>query len=475
MTVYAAVIAVTKDLPDVAGDIKGGIDTFASRLGVRKVANGASAALALNYAAAVATACLAPAGAFQAVADGGRPPAGRGLAPQGVEGTRRQAPARARRSASSPTRARSQRCVPSDLEPLLLRDSAPIAVAIAAGTLPHFQDHAWTSEAQSSRRAPHLFQLRSCYCEPVSRGPAGRPTKVARRQRSATSRQPQLSSDLGRRRHQIESRRPMRPKAIAAVLLGPRACRARTATLDADRGAARAPSCCPGAIVGPARRRRHRRRRRLRPPSPAPQSPRPRLPRLIHSTSRSTRRALERPSHKPSTRAAADAPRRSCRRNCAGSTSRTGPSPSSPEPNRGREELLSYSCIDGVLDRLPLSHSSAAGAPTPPAASSRSSACPGTGRAPRSPPPGVDTSTQSSSRRTVAPASGSGVRLLHLFALVGVEGQRRRGVQRHPALLEDGPHLCFFESSPDLRTSPAASLLVRRRLPRSCRICAARR
>jgi len=65
MTVYAAVIAVTKDLPDVAGDIKGGIDTFASRLGVRKVANGASAALALNYAAAVATACLAPAGAFR--------------------------------------------------------------------------------------------------------------------------------------------------------------------------------------------------------------------------------------------------------------------------------------------------------------------------------------------------------------------------------------------------------------------------
>ena len=67
MTVYAAVIAVTKDLPDVAGDIKGGIDTFASRLGVRKVANGASAALALNYAAAVATACLAPAGASQTV------------------------------------------------------------------------------------------------------------------------------------------------------------------------------------------------------------------------------------------------------------------------------------------------------------------------------------------------------------------------------------------------------------------------
>ena len=65
MTVYAAVIAVTKDLGDIEGDRKGGIDTFASRLGPAKVARGASAVLLLNYIAAIATALLAPAGAFR--------------------------------------------------------------------------------------------------------------------------------------------------------------------------------------------------------------------------------------------------------------------------------------------------------------------------------------------------------------------------------------------------------------------------
>merc|ERR1719238_826533 len=53
MTVYAAVIAVTKDLPDVAGDIKGGIATFASRIGANRVAAGASVVLALNYVGAI--------------------------------------------------------------------------------------------------------------------------------------------------------------------------------------------------------------------------------------------------------------------------------------------------------------------------------------------------------------------------------------------------------------------------------------
>ena len=65
MTVYAAVIAVTKDLPDVEGDRKGGIDTLASRFGAGKVSAGASAVLGLNYVAAMATALLAPAGAFR--------------------------------------------------------------------------------------------------------------------------------------------------------------------------------------------------------------------------------------------------------------------------------------------------------------------------------------------------------------------------------------------------------------------------
>merc|ERR1719238_1717076 len=67
MTVYAAVIAVTKDLVDVDGDRKGGIDTLASRFGPGKVAVGASAVLLLNYVGAIATAVAAPAGAFRRV------------------------------------------------------------------------------------------------------------------------------------------------------------------------------------------------------------------------------------------------------------------------------------------------------------------------------------------------------------------------------------------------------------------------
>jgi len=65
MTVYAAVIALTKDLPDVEGDRKGGISTFALRFGPAAVANFASGVLLLNYLAAIATALLAPAGTFR--------------------------------------------------------------------------------------------------------------------------------------------------------------------------------------------------------------------------------------------------------------------------------------------------------------------------------------------------------------------------------------------------------------------------
>merc|ERR1719454_1913756 len=65
MTVYAAVIAVTKDLCDIEGDRRGGIDTFASRFGPSAVAKGASAVLALNYAGAIATALLAATGTFR--------------------------------------------------------------------------------------------------------------------------------------------------------------------------------------------------------------------------------------------------------------------------------------------------------------------------------------------------------------------------------------------------------------------------
>merc|ERR1712070_59315 len=65
MTVYAAVIAVTKDLSDVEGDRKGGIDTFASRFGTSAVASGATFVLVCNYAAAIVTALLAAPGTFR--------------------------------------------------------------------------------------------------------------------------------------------------------------------------------------------------------------------------------------------------------------------------------------------------------------------------------------------------------------------------------------------------------------------------
>lgn len=50
-TVFAVVIAVTKDLPDVQGDMENKIDTFATRYGVGKVAYAATALLCANYAA----------------------------------------------------------------------------------------------------------------------------------------------------------------------------------------------------------------------------------------------------------------------------------------------------------------------------------------------------------------------------------------------------------------------------------------
>lgn len=53
MTVFAAVIAVTKDLPDIEGDRKFEINTFATRIGAKKVATIATAALMLNYISAI--------------------------------------------------------------------------------------------------------------------------------------------------------------------------------------------------------------------------------------------------------------------------------------------------------------------------------------------------------------------------------------------------------------------------------------
>ncbi|KAG7346999.1 tocopherol phytyltransferase [Nitzschia inconspicua] len=67
MTIYATVIAVTKDLPDVEGDKAYQIDTFATRVGVKRIAQGATFFLFANYVQAVATGLLAPAGTFRMV------------------------------------------------------------------------------------------------------------------------------------------------------------------------------------------------------------------------------------------------------------------------------------------------------------------------------------------------------------------------------------------------------------------------
>lgn len=67
MTVFAAVIAITKDLPDVEGDRRFKLETFATRLGPNRVAKLAAAVLALNYASAVAQAALSPPEAFRKI------------------------------------------------------------------------------------------------------------------------------------------------------------------------------------------------------------------------------------------------------------------------------------------------------------------------------------------------------------------------------------------------------------------------
>ena len=66
VTVFATVIAITKDLPDVEGDRKYGIDTFATRLGVRNISFLGSGLLLLNYATAVALPLMLPSAGFNA-------------------------------------------------------------------------------------------------------------------------------------------------------------------------------------------------------------------------------------------------------------------------------------------------------------------------------------------------------------------------------------------------------------------------
>eukprot|EP00956_Cyclotella_meneghiniana_P003761 scaffold4568_cov74-Cyclotella_meneghiniana.AAC.4 len=67
MTMFATVIAVTKDLPDVEGDKKYNISTFATKIGVPKIAKGATLCLLLNYIHAILTGVLSKAGSFRSL------------------------------------------------------------------------------------------------------------------------------------------------------------------------------------------------------------------------------------------------------------------------------------------------------------------------------------------------------------------------------------------------------------------------
>ncbi|CAI5946784.1 unnamed protein product [Closterium sp. NIES-65] len=60
VTLFATVIAITKDLPDIEGDRQFKIETFATRLGVRNIAFLGSGLLIANYCGAVAAALLLP-------------------------------------------------------------------------------------------------------------------------------------------------------------------------------------------------------------------------------------------------------------------------------------------------------------------------------------------------------------------------------------------------------------------------------
>lgn len=65
MTVFATVIAVTKDLPDVEGDIKYNITTFASKYGAKAVSQFATVLLSSTYSLAMALPFIAPAAGFK--------------------------------------------------------------------------------------------------------------------------------------------------------------------------------------------------------------------------------------------------------------------------------------------------------------------------------------------------------------------------------------------------------------------------
>jgi len=67
MTVFATTIAVTKDLPDTEGDKAYEIETFATKVGVSKIAKVSSLCLLLNYVHAVVTGLVSAPGSFRLV------------------------------------------------------------------------------------------------------------------------------------------------------------------------------------------------------------------------------------------------------------------------------------------------------------------------------------------------------------------------------------------------------------------------
>lgn len=67
MTIFATTIAVTKDLPDTEGDKKYKIETFATKIGIPRIAKAATACLLLNYVHAILLGILSPAGTFNLI------------------------------------------------------------------------------------------------------------------------------------------------------------------------------------------------------------------------------------------------------------------------------------------------------------------------------------------------------------------------------------------------------------------------
>jgi homogentisate solanesyltransferase len=67
MTIFASTIAVTKDLPDTEGDKAYQIETFATKVGVDKIAKGATLCLVGNYVHAILTGAFSGAKAFNPI------------------------------------------------------------------------------------------------------------------------------------------------------------------------------------------------------------------------------------------------------------------------------------------------------------------------------------------------------------------------------------------------------------------------